>query len=220
MTLDLSWQGAHGCVTLFLNPEIRLRNVPADDASMSLTLRQGAREWEQNVSVPVIASCCLGRSGPSVLATLVCTNGPSWRNLRQDKFFRKRIRDDSIPRVNLHRDNSFAATSPCRDRLQPASAQLPYYSPRVRTRCSRILWNRHRVPVPCLVPGEDLAQWNDAAARLVEVSLLRNPLTSNDAPYSYDALERCAVLKLSLNSSSCFKLFRIRKAVLNAVVVG
>lgn len=71
-----------------------------------------------------------------------------------------------------------------------------------------------------LVPGEDLAHWNDAAARLVEVSLLRNALTSNDAPYSYDALERCAVLKLSLNSSSCFKLFRIRKAVLNAVVVG
>jgi hypothetical protein len=61
MTLDLSWQGAHGCVRLFLNPEIRLRNVPADDASMSLTLRQGAREMGgQNVSVPVIASCCLG----------------------------------------------------------------------------------------------------------------------------------------------------------------
>src|SRR5207245_9429410 len=83
----------------------------------------------------------------------------------------------------------------------------------------RILWSRPRVPVPYVVPGEDLAHWNDAAARLVEVSLLRNALTSNDVPYSYDALERCTVLKLSLNSSSCFKLFRIRKAVLIAVVV-
>ncbi|MGV7215579.1 hypothetical protein [Bradyrhizobium sp. UFLA05-112] len=53
MTLDFSWRGAHGCVTLFPNPEIHLRNVPAGSTSISLTLRQGAREMGgQDVPVP------------------------------------------------------------------------------------------------------------------------------------------------------------------------
>lgn len=53
MALEFSWHGAHGCVTLFPNPEIRLRNVPAGATSISLTLRQGAREMGgQDVPVP------------------------------------------------------------------------------------------------------------------------------------------------------------------------
>ncbi|TYO61581.1 hypothetical protein FXV83_37430 [Bradyrhizobium hipponense] len=53
MTLDFSWHGAQGCVTLFPNPEIRLRNVPADATLMSLTLAQGTREMGgQDVPVP------------------------------------------------------------------------------------------------------------------------------------------------------------------------
>jgi hypothetical protein len=44
MTLDFSWQGTKGCVTLYPNPEIRLRNVPADAKLLLLTLTQGARE--------------------------------------------------------------------------------------------------------------------------------------------------------------------------------
>ena len=52
-TLEFSWQGAHGCVTLFPNPEIRLRNIPVGATSMSLTLMKGT--WElggQDVPVP------------------------------------------------------------------------------------------------------------------------------------------------------------------------
>ncbi|WFU39384.1 hypothetical protein QA640_34240 [Bradyrhizobium sp. CB82] len=53
MTLDFSWRGARGCVTLFPNPEIRLRNVPAGATSISFTLTQGAREMGgQDVPVP------------------------------------------------------------------------------------------------------------------------------------------------------------------------
>jgi hypothetical protein len=44
MTLDFSWRDAHGCVTLFPNPEIRLRNVPAGAKLLLLTLTNGARE--------------------------------------------------------------------------------------------------------------------------------------------------------------------------------
>jgi hypothetical protein len=35
MTLDCSWQGAKGCITLFPNPEIRLHNF-APDAKLIL----------------------------------------------------------------------------------------------------------------------------------------------------------------------------------------
>lgn len=53
MSLEFSWRGAHGCVTLFPNPEIHLRNVPAGSTSLSLTLTQGAREMGgQDVPVP------------------------------------------------------------------------------------------------------------------------------------------------------------------------
>ncbi|MCP3460054.1 hypothetical protein [Bradyrhizobium sp. CCGUVB23] len=44
MTIDFSWQGTTGCVTLFPNPEIRIHNVPADAKLLLLTLTQGARE--------------------------------------------------------------------------------------------------------------------------------------------------------------------------------
>jgi hypothetical protein len=54
MTLEFSWHGAQGCITLFPNPEIRLHNIPAGAASMSLTLTQGVREMGgQDVPVPV-----------------------------------------------------------------------------------------------------------------------------------------------------------------------
>ncbi|WGD50658.1 hypothetical protein QA641_34495 [Bradyrhizobium sp. CB1650] len=53
MALEFSWRGAQGCVTLFPNPEIRLRNVPAGSASVSVTLTQGDREMGgQDVPVP------------------------------------------------------------------------------------------------------------------------------------------------------------------------
>jgi hypothetical protein len=53
MTLNFDWHGAHGCVTLFPNPEIRLHNVPAGATSMLLTLTQGVRELGgQDVPVP------------------------------------------------------------------------------------------------------------------------------------------------------------------------
>jgi hypothetical protein len=53
MTLDFSWRGARGCVTLFPNPELRLRNIPAGARLLSLTLTQGPRELGgQELSVP------------------------------------------------------------------------------------------------------------------------------------------------------------------------
>jgi hypothetical protein len=68
MTVEFSWQGAHGCVTLFPNPEIRLRNVPAGATSMSLTLTQGAREMGgQDVPVPrngILPSGAIRTFGP------------------------------------------------------------------------------------------------------------------------------------------------------------
>ena len=44
MTLDFSWAGEKGCVSLFPNPEFHLENVPAGAKSVSLTLTQGVRE--------------------------------------------------------------------------------------------------------------------------------------------------------------------------------
>src|SRR5260370_39774760 len=44
MTLEFSWRGSKGCVTLFPNPEIRLRNIPREGKLLSLTLMQGLRE--------------------------------------------------------------------------------------------------------------------------------------------------------------------------------
>jgi hypothetical protein len=53
MTLEFSWYGAHGCITLFPNPEIRLRNIPADATSLLLTLAQGSREMGgQEIPIP------------------------------------------------------------------------------------------------------------------------------------------------------------------------
>lgn len=44
MTLDFSWGGTKGCVSLFPNPELHLQNVPAGAKSVSVTLTQGVRE--------------------------------------------------------------------------------------------------------------------------------------------------------------------------------
>lgn len=53
MTLNFYWYGAHGYVTLFPNPEIRLHSVPAGTTSISFTLTQGVRELGgQDVLVP------------------------------------------------------------------------------------------------------------------------------------------------------------------------
>jgi hypothetical protein len=53
MTLDFSWRGAQGCITLFPNPEIRLRNIPTGAKSLLLTLTQGPRELGgQDVPIP------------------------------------------------------------------------------------------------------------------------------------------------------------------------
>jgi len=43
MSLEFSWQGTKGCVTLFPNPEIRLRNVPPDAKQLLLVLTQGGK---------------------------------------------------------------------------------------------------------------------------------------------------------------------------------
>ncbi|WP_271621675.1 hypothetical protein [Bradyrhizobium sp. CCBAU 51745] len=68
MTLDFSWNGARGCVTLFPNPEMRLRNIPAGATSMTLTLAEGTREMGgQNVPVPsngVVPSGTIRTFGP------------------------------------------------------------------------------------------------------------------------------------------------------------
>lgn len=68
MTLDFSWRGARGCITLFPNPEMRLRNIPAGATSMTLTLAQGTREMGgQDVPVPgngVLPSGTIRTFGP------------------------------------------------------------------------------------------------------------------------------------------------------------
>jgi hypothetical protein len=73
MTLDFSWRGARGCVALFPNPEIRLRNIPAGAKLLSLTLTQGPREMGgQELPVPedgVIASGTIRTYAP-------CNPGP------------------------------------------------------------------------------------------------------------------------------------------------
>ncbi|MBR0697917.1 hypothetical protein [Bradyrhizobium lablabi] len=53
MTLDFSWRGAKGCVTLFPNPEFHLRGIPAGAKILLLTLTQGVREMGgQELPVP------------------------------------------------------------------------------------------------------------------------------------------------------------------------
>lgn len=53
MTIDFSWQGARGCITLFPNPEIRFKNVPPDAKLLLLTLSQGSREMGgQEIAMP------------------------------------------------------------------------------------------------------------------------------------------------------------------------
>jgi len=68
MTLDFSWRGTRGCVTLFPNPEIRLRNIPAGAKLLSLTLTQGPREMGgQEIAIPedgILASGMFRTFGP------------------------------------------------------------------------------------------------------------------------------------------------------------
>lgn len=55
MTMDFSFRGARGCVTLFPNPEIRFRNVPSGARWVLLKLSQGARDLRgQEVAIPAI----------------------------------------------------------------------------------------------------------------------------------------------------------------------
>ncbi|WP_369726017.1 hypothetical protein AB8Z38_15830 [Bradyrhizobium sp. LLZ17] len=61
MTIDYSWQGAKGCITLFPNPEIRLHNVPAEAKLLLLVLTQGTREMGgQELSMPANGIVPLG----------------------------------------------------------------------------------------------------------------------------------------------------------------
>ncbi|MGY8681569.1 hypothetical protein Q2941_27845 [Bradyrhizobium sp. UFLA05-153] len=68
MALDFSWQGAKGCVTLFPNPEIRLRNVPTGAKLLLLVLMQGTREMGgQELPMPadgVVPSGSIRTFGP------------------------------------------------------------------------------------------------------------------------------------------------------------
>ncbi|MBR1170983.1 hypothetical protein [Bradyrhizobium liaoningense] len=68
MALDFSWQGANGCVTLFPNPEIRLRNIPPDAKRVLLVLMQGTREMGgQELPMPsngVVPSGSIRTFGP------------------------------------------------------------------------------------------------------------------------------------------------------------
>ncbi len=68
MTLEFSWRGSKGCVTLFPNPEIRLRNIPREGKFLSLTLMQGLREMGgQELPIPedgVLPSGTIRTFGP------------------------------------------------------------------------------------------------------------------------------------------------------------
>ncbi|WP_271573181.1 hypothetical protein [Bradyrhizobium sp. CCBAU 11361] len=68
MTIDFSWQGAGGCITLFPNPEIRFKNVPPDAKLLVLTLSQGTREMGgQEIAMPangVLPSGSIRTFGP------------------------------------------------------------------------------------------------------------------------------------------------------------
>lgn len=53
MTLDFSFKGTRGCVTLFPNPEIRFQNVPLGTRWVLLKLSQGTRDLGgQEVAMP------------------------------------------------------------------------------------------------------------------------------------------------------------------------
>jgi hypothetical protein len=68
MSLEFSWQGTKGCVTLFPNPEIRLRNVPPGAKQLSLVLTQGVREMGgEELAVPangIVPSGAIRTFGP------------------------------------------------------------------------------------------------------------------------------------------------------------
>ena len=68
MSLEFSWQGTKGCVTLFPNPEIRLRNVPPDAKQLLLVLTQGVREMGgEELAVPangIVPSGAIRTFGP------------------------------------------------------------------------------------------------------------------------------------------------------------
>ena len=49
MTLDFSWRGSTGCVTLFPNPQFHLRNIPEGARMLSLTLTFAALIVATNV---------------------------------------------------------------------------------------------------------------------------------------------------------------------------
>lgn len=53
MTMEFSFRGARGCVTLFPNPEIRFKNLPSGARWVLLRLSQGTRDLGgQEVAIP------------------------------------------------------------------------------------------------------------------------------------------------------------------------
>src|SRR5258708_12735228 len=77
MTLEFSWRGSKGCVTLFPNPEIRLRNIPREGKFLSLTLMQGLREMGgQELPIPedgILPSRTVRTFGPCNPTVYTCT---------------------------------------------------------------------------------------------------------------------------------------------------
>lgn len=97
MGIDFSWQGTKGCVTLFPNPEIRLRNVPADAKLLLLVLMQGTREMggeelpmPANGIVPSGSIRTFGPCKPDVYqwtALAKSANGKIVAEARRGRFF-------------------------------------------------------------------------------------------------------------------------------------
>ena len=53
VSMDFSFRGSKGCVSLYPNPEIRFKNIPSAAKSVLLTLHQGERELGgQEIPVP------------------------------------------------------------------------------------------------------------------------------------------------------------------------
>jgi hypothetical protein len=86
ITIDFSWQGAKGCITLFLNPEIRMRNVPPGAKLLLLTLAQGTREMGgQEIPLPENGILPPGAIGLCSLSSRAFTRPMSPRRKSPDR---------------------------------------------------------------------------------------------------------------------------------------
>lgn len=53
MTVEFSFRGSPGCTSLFPNPDLRLRNIPAGTKSLLIRFRTGNREMGgQKIALP------------------------------------------------------------------------------------------------------------------------------------------------------------------------